>query len=125
MTNFLNTLNTFYVSSNGLNFHVTAWGERGKPAAVLHAGTGLIAATWDPVAIELSRYYRVYAIERRGHGWSDKPESGYEFYDFAEDLIGVLDALNIKDVLAIGHSAGGTDFLYQWQSIQISPTRAK
>ena len=111
MNDFLKTLNTFYVSANGLNFHVTQWGESKKPAAILHAGTGLIAATWNPVAIELSRHFCVYAIERRGHGWSDKPESGYEFYDFAEDLIGVLDALNIKDALAIGHSAGGTDFL--------------
>ncbi len=111
MTNFLKTLNTFYINANGLNFHVTTWGKSGKPVAVLHAGTGLIAATWDPIAVELSCYFCVYAIERRGHGWSNKPESGYEFYDFAEDLIAVLDALNIEDALAIGHSAGGTDFL--------------
>ena len=107
----LPNLETFYITANKLRFHVTAWGDKRQPPVVMHAGTGFVAATWHPVAEALSQQFRVYAIDRRGHGWSEKPESGYEFFDFAEDTVAILDALELQPVIAIGHSAGGTDFL--------------
>jgi len=102
---------SLFINANGLRFHVHAWGDSSLPVAVLLAGTAFVAETWFPFAEGLSQRYRVYAIDRRGHGASDKPQSGYEFFDFAEDLVAVMDALDITAELAVGHSAGATDIL--------------
>ncbi|WP_430642399.1 alpha/beta fold hydrolase [Bradyrhizobium sacchari] len=86
------------------------WGESGKPPALLLHGTGFVADVWDEVARELASTYTVYALDRRGHGASHKPDV-YHFLDFAEDVCRVLDALGLRDVYGIGHSAGATDLL--------------
>ncbi|MBR0817150.1 alpha/beta fold hydrolase [Bradyrhizobium liaoningense] len=86
------------------------WGESGKPPALLVHGTGFVADVWDEVARELASTYTVYALDRRGHGASHKPGS-YHFLDFAEDACRVIDALDLRDVYGIGHSAGATDLL--------------
>jgi len=104
-------MESLFINAKGLRFHVHAWGKPSKPVAVLLAGTAFVSATWTPIAEALSRDYRVYAIDRRGHGASDSPESAYEFFDFAEDLIAVMQEMNISAELAIGHSAGATDVL--------------
>lgn len=54
--------------------------------------------------------YTVYAIDRRGHGASHKP-GAYHFLDYADDVCRVIDALDLRDVYGIGHSAGATDLL--------------
>ena len=86
------------------------WGESGKPSALLVHGTGFVGAVWDEVARELASTYTVYALDRRGHGASHKP-GVYHFLDFAEDVSRVIDALALRDVYGIGHSAGATDLL--------------
>lgn len=86
------------------------WGESGKPSALLVHGTGFVGAVWDEVARELASTYTVYALDRRGHGASHKP-GVYHFLDFAEDVCRVIDALDLRDVYGIGHSAGATDLL--------------
>ena len=56
--------------------------------------------------------YTVYALDRRGHGDSHKPEADrYHFLDFAEDVCRVVEALDLTDIYGIGHSAGATDLL--------------
>ncbi|RXT49942.1 alpha/beta fold hydrolase [Bradyrhizobium betae] len=86
------------------------WGESGKPPALLVHGTGFVAEVWEEVARELASTYTVYALDRRGHGASHKPDA-YHFLDFAEDVSRVIDALDLRDVYGIGHSAGATDLL--------------
>ncbi|WP_128924616.1 alpha/beta fold hydrolase [Bradyrhizobium guangxiense] len=86
------------------------WGERGKPPALLVHGTGFVAAVWEEVARELASTHTVYALDRRGHGVSHKPDA-YHFLDYAEDACRVVDALGLRDVYGIGHSAGATDLL--------------
>ena len=86
------------------------WGESGKTPALLLHGTGFVADVWDEVARELASTYTVYALDRRGHGASHKP-AAYHFLDFAEDVCRVIDALDLRNVYGIGHSAGGTDLL--------------
>ena len=104
-------MESLFINAKDLRFHAHAWGKPSNPVAILLAGTAFVSATWTPIAEELSKNYRVYAIDRRGHGASDSPESAYEFFDFAEDLIAVMRAMNISAELAIGHSAGATDVL--------------
>ncbi|MDH2353965.1 alpha/beta hydrolase [Bradyrhizobium sp. SSUT18] len=86
------------------------WGDSGKPPALLVHGTGFVADVWDEVARELASAYTVYALDRRGHGASHKP-GAYHFLDYAEDVCRVMDALELREVYGIGHSAGATDLL--------------
>ena len=114
----MNLTQTF-VEVNELRLHVLCWSENAdRPPAILVAGTGFPALTWRVVAERLATEYVVYALDRRGHGLSDKSEPvstgsglGYDFADFAADLIGVMDALGVRGAYGIGHSAGGTDVL--------------
>ena len=99
------------------------WGaaDSGKPPALLLHGTGFVAEVWDDVARELARDYTVYALDRRGHGDSHKPEAGrYHFQDFAEDVCRVIETLDLTGIYGIGHSAGATDLLL---AAKLLPTR--
>ena len=107
------------VTSNGIQLRVLRWGEASsaQPTAVCVCGSGFPALTWRLVADLLADDYVVYAYDRRGHGQSTKPEptpgtgQSYDFTDFADDLEGLLEALELRDVYAIAHSAGATDAL--------------
>ncbi|MBW7970629.1 alpha/beta hydrolase [Bradyrhizobium sp. BR 10289] len=100
----------FSIGPAGTEIAMLQWGQSGKPPALLVHGTGFVAGVWDEVARELASTYTVYALDRRGHGASHKPDT-YHFLDFAEDLCRVIDALDLRDVYGIGHSAGATDLL--------------
>ena len=95
-----------FVDTGELRLHCLEWPSEGPPAVLLHA-TGFLARLWQPVAEALSDRYHVYAYDARGHGDSDKPESGYGWPAIAADLKGLLDQLDLRAVLAIGHSSGG------------------
>ena len=60
----------------------------------------------------LSSAMRVLALDLRGRGLSDKPDSGYGMADYAADLIGLLDGLGLQQVVLGGHSFGGASALY-------------
>ncbi|MHC4048654.1 alpha/beta fold hydrolase [Bradyrhizobium sp. 25ACV] len=87
-----------------------AMGESGKPPALLVHGTGFVADVWDEVARKLASAYTIYALDRRGHGASHKP-GAYHFLDYAEDVCRVVDALELRNIYGIGHSAGAPDLL--------------
>jgi pimeloyl-ACP methyl ester carboxylesterase len=96
-----------FVAANGLRLHVLDWGGHGTPVLLLHA-TGFHAHLWDPIARQLSPRYRVFALDARGHGDSEKPEDGYDWSAFIADVIGFMDALGLDGALGAGHSLGAT-----------------
>ncbi|MCP3391070.1 alpha/beta hydrolase [Bradyrhizobium sp. CCGB12] len=100
----------FSIGPSDAEIAMLQWGESGKPPALLVHGTGFVADVWDEVARDLASTYTVYALDRRGHGASHKPGS-YHFLDFAADVCRVIDALDLRDIYGIGHSAGATDLL--------------
>ena len=100
----------FSIGPAGAEIAMLQWGESGKPPALLVHGTGFVADVWVEVARELTATYTVYALDRRGHGASHKP-GVYHFLDFADDIRRVIDALDLRDIYGIGHSAGATDLL--------------
>ncbi|MGY8705883.1 alpha/beta hydrolase [Bradyrhizobium sp. 18BD] len=100
----------FSIGPAGAEIAMLQWGDSGKPPALLVHGTGFVAEIWDEVARDLASTYTVYAHDRRGHGASHKPNS-YHFLDYADDVCRVIDALGLRDVYGIGHSAGATDLL--------------
>jgi pimeloyl-ACP methyl ester carboxylesterase len=66
------------------------------------------AMTWDGVAVELSaRGHHVVAIDQRGHGRSDKPETGYGFEETSADLLALIEALGLQRPIVTGQSWGG------------------
>ncbi|HYO37838.1 MAG TPA: alpha/beta fold hydrolase [Geodermatophilus sp.] len=78
------------------------------PLLLLH-GLGLDHSTWDPVADRLLRAgHRVVRPDMRGHGRSGGPGATYRLHDLATDVLGVMDALEIRSAHVVGHSLGGT-----------------
>jgi 3-oxoadipate enol-lactonase len=82
-------------------------GDPGAPAMVLLHALGEQAATWDEVALRFATRFRVVALDLRGHGASTWPGT-YSFTLMRDDVLGVLDALDLQDLVLVGHSMGGT-----------------
>ena len=94
-------------TAGGVTIACRVSGDRGAPAAVLLHGLGEGASSWDLVEPRFSVRFRVVAVDLRGHGASDRPAE-YSFPLMRDDVIGVLDALGLVDVVLVGHSMGGT-----------------
>jgi len=99
-----------FANANGINLHYLDWGGDGPPVVMVHASS-FCADVWGPIAESLSQRYHSMAIDQRGHGRSDKPPGPYAWENFGQDLSGFIEALGLKDVIAIGHSTGGTHVL--------------
>lgn len=102
----------FSIGSAEDRIALVQWGAAGKPPALLLHGTSFCADVWDELADDLAADYTVIALDRRGHSESHKPAADrYHFIDYAEDLCRVIDALDLRGIYGIGHSAGATDLL--------------
>lgn len=97
-----------FVSINGLRFHYLEWGEeRRQPLLLLHGGSAH-AHWWDFFVPPFTRGYRVLALDLRGHGdsqWAEPPL--YDLTAHAEDVRGFIEALNLTNLVLVGHSFGG------------------
>ncbi|MEK7872620.1 MAG: alpha/beta hydrolase, partial [Chloroflexota bacterium] len=81
------------------------------PVLLCHA-TGFVSAVWSCLGDTLAhRGFRPIAPDTRGHGLSDKPASDYSWYTLAEDVYCFVEALGLRQVAAVGHSAGGTSLV--------------
>ena len=77
-----------------------------KPPLVMAHGMTDMGLCWTRVADGLRHKYDVISYDARGHGQSDATEDGHEPEQRAEDLRGLLEALNLKNTLLLGHSMG-------------------
>ena len=75
------------------------------PVVLLH-GLGATADIWRLVARELCVRHRAVAFDSRGHGESDKPESGYDLVTLAEDIIAAMAVLGMGQVVLVAHGWG-------------------
>lgn len=94
------------IASNGIRIHVEERGSKGLPLVFLHYWGGS-SRTWDHVTAILSESHRTFSIDHRGWGQSEAPPSGYALSDLAADAEGVIEALNLRDYVLVGHSMGG------------------
>lgn len=101
------------IEVNGLRFHYREWGdERTRHALVLLHGYAETAAIWDEIAADLSREYRVIALDQRGHGQSgNASDHDYSRSAQVEDLEEIIGALGLRTVTLIGQSMGGANAL--------------
>src|SRR5437763_6111675 len=100
-----------FISANGLQLHYRRWSPAKPgpilPPIVLIHGLASGARIWDFVAPLLAgRGYVVTALDQRGHGESDKPDTGYDFATIIADDAGALKALAIERPIIAGHSWG-------------------
>lgn len=75
---------------------------------VLVAGWSLHGDSWEyQLHHFVEQGYRCVLPDRRGHGRSDRPAAGYDVDTRADDLAGLMDLLDLRDVTLVAHSAGG------------------
>jgi len=91
--------------ANGIGIHYHRTGGD-KPALVLSHGSTDNGLFWTRAARALERDYDVIMYDQRGHGLSDAPEGGYDLETQAQDLVGLIAALDLVRPRAIGHSGG-------------------
>ncbi len=77
----------------------------GIPVILLH-GYGDSWFSFSPILPLLDNKYRVYVLDQRGHGDSDRPLGNYALKQFAEDVLAFMDAVNVKQATVVGHSMG-------------------
>jgi non-heme chloroperoxidase len=91
---------------DGTTIYYKDWGK-GQPITFSH-GWPLTADAWDAQMLFLGQQgYRVIAHDRRGNGRSSQPWDGNEMDTYADDLAELMDALDLKDTVMVGHSTGG------------------
>ncbi len=103
------------VDVGGLTLAVRRWDGSGTPFVLVH-GLASNARTWDAVADDLAAAGSAVAtVDLRGHGRSDKPDSGYDSASVVADLIGVVEELGWDRPVLVGQSWGGNLALaYAW-----------
>lgn len=90
--------------ASGSSLSCAQQGDAGGPPLVLLPGPTDSWRSYEEVLAHLPPSIRAVAVSPRGHGDSDKPESGYSVRDFAADVVPLLDALSIERAVLAGHS---------------------
>jgi non-heme chloroperoxidase len=91
---------------DGTQIYYKDWGA-GQPIVFSH-GWPLSADDWDTQMLFFGQHgYRVIAHDRRGHGRSSQTWDGNEMDTYSDDLAALFEALDLKNVIMVGHSTGG------------------
>jgi non-heme chloroperoxidase len=91
---------------DGTSIYFKDWGS-GQPIVFSH-GWPLSADDWDGQMLFFGQQgYRVIAHDRRGHGRSSQTWDGNEMDTYADDLAALFEALDLQNVIMVGHSTGG------------------
>jgi non-heme chloroperoxidase len=97
---------TTFKTNDGTEIYYKDWGK-GQPL-FFHHGWPLSADDWDAqMLFFLHHGYRVIAHDRRGHGRSSQTWAGNEMDTYADDVMQLVAALDLKNAIHIGHSTGG------------------
>ena len=99
---------SFVTVEPGVQLEVLDWGGTGD-TLVLLTGMGDNAHVFDEFAYQFNNRFHVIGITRRGFGRSSQPAHGYDIDTRARDDITVLDKLNIREAIFVGHSVAGTE----------------
>ena len=95
------------VNIGNLELSYRNWAPEGRQILMLH-GLASNARIWDLLAPILAKNFSVIAVDQRGHGNSDKPDTGYDFDTVTNDVVGFINALKLKNPIVVGHSWGGS-----------------
>jgi len=93
-------------TADGVEIFYKDWGS-GRPI-MFHHGWPLSSDDWDAqLMFFLREGYRVVAHDRRGHGRSTQTSDGHDMDHYATDAAAVVEHLDLRDVIHVGHSTGG------------------
>jgi 3-oxoadipate enol-lactonase len=108
------------VKVNGLNMYYELHGQ-GDPV-ILIQGLGGNHTFWNPNLPQLVKRHRIVLLDYRGAGLTDKPKMAYSTKMFADDIAGLMEALDIPRAHVVGRSMGGC--IGQWLGIR-HPTKVR
>src|SRR3954464_10556883 len=95
-----------YTTKDGVDIFFKDWGS-GQPVVFSHGGP-LPSDPWDPqLKLVADAGYRAIAHDRRGGGRSSQPWNGNDLSTYADDLASVIEQLDLRNVVLVGHSTGG------------------
>ena len=99
---------TTITTKDGVSIFYKDWGPKTAQPIVFHHGWPLCADDWDNQMLYfLGKGYRVIAHDRRGHGRSAQVSDGHDMDHYAADVAAVVEKLDLKRAVHIGHSTGG------------------
>jgi non-heme chloroperoxidase len=101
------TMNSI-TTKDGVEIYFKDWGPRSAQPIVFHHGWPLSGDDWDTQLLYfLGKGYRVVAHDRRGHGRSAQVSDGHDMDHYAADAAAVVEHLDLRNAVHIGHSTGG------------------
>jgi non-heme chloroperoxidase len=104
---------TKVTTKDGVEIFYKDWGSRNAQPLVFHHGWPLSSDDWDAQMLYfLDKGYRVVAHDRRGHGRSSQVTDGHDMDHYAADVAAVVEHLDLKNAVHIGHSTGGGEVVH-------------
>ncbi len=95
-------------TKDGVEIFFKDWGPKDAQPIMFHHGWPLSSDDWDAqMLFFVQNGYRVVAHDRRGHGRSAQVSDGHDLDHYAADAFAVVEHLNLKNAVHIGHSTGG------------------
>jgi pimeloyl-ACP methyl ester carboxylesterase len=95
-----------HIEISGIKIRYNQTGK-GQDILFIHGVPGSIE-DWEPFIGSLSSNYRVTVYDRPGHGYSSAEKIGYNLEHNANIALGLIDELDLENVIVVGHSYGGS-----------------
>jgi pimeloyl-ACP methyl ester carboxylesterase len=101
-------MSMFFTTADGTTLAYEDYGQ-GRPIVFVASWT-LASGMWEyQIPYFVERGYRCITLDRRGHGRSDRPRTGYDLDTSADDIAALIEHLDLSDVVLVGHSVGGAE----------------
>jgi non-heme chloroperoxidase len=99
---------TSITTKDGVQIFYKDWGPKSAQPIVFHHGWPLSSDDWESqMLFFVGKGYRAVAHDRRGHGRSSQVSDGHDMDHYASDTAAVVDHLDLRNAIHVGHSTGG------------------